>query len=166
MAFISKNEKDGVTRTCHPQYNGLTGRHVQTKEKIMRTCRKFLCVSFGAFLEKLLLSHQNTSRTRSKTHAGLFPGRNVRTLTAVIHKLCEKASHKTTEFSANGSGRTFYKKSKNTSWIKTETSERVILATDNQKTANSSDSSRSLKPANGVSKSAEEVESSDAERSQ
>ena len=89
-------------------------------------------VSFGAFLQRALMKHRNTSKTRSKTPVELLLGRRARLSAIADFDLCEpilfKANEKTTTVPA-----TFIiRKRLNTSFIQPENSARTILVSDNQ----------------------------------
>ena len=50
-----------------PRANGLIERAVQTVKRALQAWSPNINVSFGAFLQKALIKHRNTSKTRSKT---------------------------------------------------------------------------------------------------
>ena len=91
-----------------------------------------LYVSFGAFLQGALISHRNTSKTRSKTPVELLLGRIVRLPAIADFDLCEPIL-----FNANENTKTVYatfisRKGLNTSFIQPKNSTQTILVSDNQ----------------------------------
>ena len=117
---------------CHPRANGLAERAVQTVKRALQAWSPNLNVSFGAFLQKALMTHRNTSKTRGKTPVELLLGRRVRLPAIADFDLCEpilfKANKKTKKVPA-----TFkIRKCLNTSFIQPENSALTILVGDNQ----------------------------------
>ena len=62
----------------HPRANGLAERAVQTVKRALQAWSPNLNVSFGAFLQRILVTHHNNSKTRGKTPVELLLGRRVR----------------------------------------------------------------------------------------
>ena len=56
----------------HPRANGLAERSDQTKKRALQACSPNINVSFGAFLQKAMMTHRNTSKARSKTPVELL----------------------------------------------------------------------------------------------
>ena len=50
----------------HPRANGLAERAVQTVKRALQAWSPKINVTFGAFLQKALMTHCNTSKTRGK----------------------------------------------------------------------------------------------------
>ena len=86
----------------HPRANGLGERAVQTVKRALQVWSPNLDVSFGAFLQRELMTHRNTSKTRGKSPVELFLGRRVRLLAIANFNLCEpilfKANEKQRQF--------------------------------------------------------------------
>ena len=116
----------------HQRTNGLAERATQTVKRALQAWSSNLNMSIGAFLQRALMAHHNTSKTRSKTPAEVLLGRKVRLPATADFNLCEpilfKANEKTTTVPA-----TFIiKKVLNTSFIQPEISTRTILVCENQ----------------------------------
>ena len=62
----------------HPRANGIAERAVQTVKRGIQAWSPNLNVSFGAFLQRALMTHRNTSKTRGKTPVELLLGRKIR----------------------------------------------------------------------------------------
>ena len=116
----------------HSRANGLAERAVQTKKRAFQAWSPNLRVSFGAFLQKALMTRRNTSKTRGKTPVELLLGRRVRLPAIADFDFCEpilfKANEKTKTVPATFSIR----KGLNTSSIQPENSARIFLVSDNQ----------------------------------
>ena len=56
----------------HPRANGLAERAVQTVKRALQAWSPNLNVSFGALLQRALMTHRNTSKTRRKTPVELL----------------------------------------------------------------------------------------------
>ena len=72
-----------------PRANGLAERAVQTVKRALQAWSPNLSVSFGAFLQTALMTHRNTSKTRSKTPVELLLGLRVRLPAIAEFDLCE-----------------------------------------------------------------------------
>ena len=72
----------------HPRANGPADRAVQTVKRALQTWSPNVNVSFGAFLQKALMTHRNTSKTRIKTPVELLLGRRVRLPAIADFELC------------------------------------------------------------------------------
>ena len=81
----------------HPRANGLVERAVQTVKRALQAWSPNLNVSFGAFLQRALITHRNTSKTRSKTPVELLLGRRVRLPAIADFDLCEPILFKANE---------------------------------------------------------------------
>ena len=62
----------------HPRANGLAEKAVQTVKRALQAWSRNLNVSFGAFLQRALMTHRNTSKTRGKIPVELLLARRVR----------------------------------------------------------------------------------------
>ena len=116
----------------HPSANGLAERAVQTVKRALQAWSPNLNVSFGAFLQRTLMTHCKTSKTRGKTPVELLLGRRARLPAIADFDLCEpiliKANEKTKTVPANF----IIRKGSSTSFIQTKNSARNILMSDNQ----------------------------------
>ena len=87
---------------------------------------------FGTFLQRALMTHRNTSKTRGKTSVELVLGRKVR-LPAVTHfSLCEPVIFKLTSTLPRVPATFIICKGMNTSFIQPENSNRRVLFSDSQ----------------------------------
>ena len=75
-------------RIYHPGANGIAERAVQTVKRSIQAWSPDLNVSFGAFLQRALKTHRNTSKTRRKTPVELLLGRKVRLPAVTDFDLC------------------------------------------------------------------------------
>ena len=93
-------ESLGIKKTespvYHPRANGLAERAVQTVKRALQAWSPNL-VSTGAFMQRALMTHRNTSKTRSKTPVELLLGRRVRLPAIVDFDLCEPILFKANE---------------------------------------------------------------------
>ena len=64
--FESLGIKKKESPVYHPRANGLDERAVQTVKRAPQAWSPNLNVSFGAFLQRALMRHRNTSKTRGK----------------------------------------------------------------------------------------------------
>ena len=85
--FVSSDLKQwceslGIKKTesliYHLRANGITERAVQTVKPAIQAWSPNLNVSFGAFLQRALMTHRNTSMTRGKAPVELLLGRKVK----------------------------------------------------------------------------------------
>ena len=81
----------------HPRANGFVERAVQTVKRAIQAWSPNLNVSFGAFLQRALMTHRNTSKTRDKTPVELLLGRKVRLLAFTDFDLHERFPFKPTK---------------------------------------------------------------------
>ena len=116
----------------HPRANGLAERAVQTVKRALQAWSPNLNVSFGAFLQRALMTHRNTSKTRSKTPVELLLGRRVRLPAIAEFDLCEPILFKANENTKTVPATFIVRKGLNTSFIQPENSARTILVSDNQ----------------------------------
>ena len=107
-----------------PRANGLAERAVQTVKRALQEWSPNLNKLFVAFLQRALMTHRNTLKTRGKTAVELLLGRRVRLPAIADFDLCEpifKSNEKTVPA-------TIIRKGLNTSF----NSARTILVSDNQ----------------------------------
>ena len=116
----------------HPRANGLAERAVQTVKRALQAWSPNLNVSFGAFLGRALMTHPNTSKTRSKTPVELLLGRRVRLPAIAAFDLCEPILFEANEKTKTVPATFIIRKGLNTSFIQPESSARTILESDNQ----------------------------------
>ena len=88
--------------------------------------------SFGALLQMKLMTHRNTSQTRSKTPVELLLGRRVRLPAIADFDLCEPILFKANEKKKTVSATIIIRKDLNTSFIQPKNSTRTVLVSDNQ----------------------------------
>ena len=112
----------------HPRANGIAEREVQTVKRAIQAWSPCLNVSFGAFLQRDLMTHRNTSKTRGRTPVELLLGRKIRLPAVTDFDLCERVLFKTT----NSSATFIIRKGMNTSFIQPENSNKTVLFSDNQ----------------------------------
>ena len=112
----------------HPRANGLAERAVQT----LQAWSPNLNVSFGAFLQRALMTNRNTSKTRSKTPVELLLGRRVRLPAIADFDLCEPILFKANENTKAVPATFIIRKGLNTSFIQPENSARTTLVSENQ----------------------------------
>ena len=89
-------------------------------------------MSFGVFLQRALMTHRNTSKTRGKTPEKLLLGRKVRLPAVTNFDLCERVLFKPTISSSTVPATFIIRKGMNTSFIQPENSNRTVLVSDNQ----------------------------------
>ena len=116
----------------HPRANGLAERAVQTVKRALQAWSPKLNVLFGAFLQRALMTHRNTSKTRSKTPVELLLGRRLRLPAIADFDLCEPILFKANENTKTVPATFIIRKGLNTSFIEPENSARTILVSDNQ----------------------------------
>ena len=113
----------------HPRANGIAERAVQTVKRAIQAWSPNLNVSFGAFLQRALMTHRNTSKTRGKTPVELLLGRKVR---LTDFDLCERVLFKPTNSSPTVPATFIIRKGMNTSFIQPENSNKTVFFSDNQ----------------------------------
>ena len=116
----------------HPRANGIAERAVQTVKRAIQAWSPNLNVSFGAFLQRALMTHRNTSKTRGKTHVELLLGRKIRLPAVTDFDLCERVLFKPTNSSPTVPATFIICKGMNTSFIQPENSNKTVLVSDNQ----------------------------------
>ena len=116
----------------HPRANGITERAVQTVKRALQAWSPNLNVSFGAFLRRALMTHRNTSKTKSKTSVELLLGHRVRLPAIAEFDLCKPILFKANEKTKTIPATFIIRKNLNTSFIQPENSTRTILVSDNQ----------------------------------
>ena len=83
----------------HRRANAIAERAVQTVKRAIQAWSPILNVSFGTFLQRALVTHRNTSKTRGKTPVELLPGRKVRLPAVTVFDLWERVLFKPTNSS-------------------------------------------------------------------
>ena len=116
----------------HPTANGIAERAVQTVKRAIQAWSPNLKVSFGAFLQRALMTNWNTSKTRGKTPVELLQGRKVRLPAVTVFDLCERVLFKPTNSSSTVPATFIIRKGMNTSIIQPENSNKTVLVSDNQ----------------------------------
>ena len=116
----------------HPRANGLVERAVQTVKRALQAWSPNLNVSFGAFLQRALMAHGKTSKTRSKTPVELLLGNRVRLPARADFDLCEPLLFKANEKTKTVPATFIIRKGLNTSFIQHGNSTRTFLLSDNQ----------------------------------
>ena len=115
----------------HPRGKGQAERAVQTVKRAPQARSPNLNVSFGAFLQRALMTHRNTSKTKSKTPVELLLGRRVRLPAIADLDLCEPILFKANEKKKTVPVTYLIRKVLNTSLIQPKNSTRTILVSDN-----------------------------------
>ena len=118
--------------TYHSRANGIAEQAVQTVKRAIQAWSPNLNVSFGAFLQRALMTHRNTSETRCKTPVELLLGREVRFPAVTDFDLCERVLFKPTNSSPTVPAIFIIRKGMNTSFIQPENSNKTVLVSDNQ----------------------------------
>ena len=117
---------------CHPRANGIAERAVQTVKRAIQAWSPNLNVSFGAFLQRALMTHRNTSKTRGKTLVELLLGRKIRLPAVTDFDLCERVLFKPTNSSPTVPATFTIRKGMKTSFIQLENSNKTVLVSGNQ----------------------------------
>ena len=115
-----------------PRANVIAERAVQTVKRAIQASSPNLNVSFGVFLQRDLMTHRNTSKTRGKTPVELLMGRKVRLPAVTDFDLCERVEFKPTNSSPTVPATFNIRKGMNTSFIQPENSNKTVLVIDNQ----------------------------------
>ena len=116
----------------HPRANGLAERAVQSVKRALQAWSPNLNVSFGAFLQRALMTHRNNSKTRDKTPVELLLGRRVRLPAIADFHLCKPILFKANEKTKTVFATFIIRKDLNTSFMQPKNSARSILVSDNQ----------------------------------
>ena len=116
----------------HPRANGPAERAVQTVKRAFQAWSPNINVSFGAFLQRALMTHLNTSKTRSKTPVVLLLRRRVRLPAITDFDLYEPILFKANKKTKTVPATFLIRNGLNTSFIQPENSARTILVSDNQ----------------------------------
>ena len=135
QCFESLGIKKMESPIYHPGANGNAERAVQTvkRSKQWNDCLSpNLNVSFGAFLQRALMAHRNTSKTQRKTPVELLLGRKVRLPAVTDFDLCERVLSKPTNSSPTVPATFIICKEMNTSFIQPENSNKTVIVSDNQ----------------------------------
>ena len=115
----------------HRRANGAE-RAVQTVKRALQAWSPNLYVSFGAFLQRALMTHRNTSKTRGKVPVELLLGRRVRLPAIADFDFCEPILFKANEKTKTVPATFIIRKGLNTSFIQPENSARTVLVSENQ----------------------------------
>ena len=116
----------------HQRANGIAERAVQTMKRAIQAWSPNLNVSFGAFLQRALMTHRNTSKKLGKTPVELLLGRKVRPPAVTDFDLCERVLFKPTNNSPTVPATFIVRKGIDTSFIQPENSNKTVLVSDNQ----------------------------------
>ena len=116
----------------HLRANGLAERAVQTVKRALQAWSPNLNVSFRAFLQRALMTHRNTSKTRGKIPVEILLGRRVRLPAIADFNLCAPMLFKANEETKTVPAIFIIRKGLNTSFIQPENSTRNSLMSDNQ----------------------------------
>ena len=113
----SLGKKKMESTIYHPKANGLVEGAVQTVKRALQALIRNLNVSFGAFLQRALMTHRNTSKERGKPPIELLLGRTVRLPAIGDFDLCEPILFKAYEKTKTVPSTFIIKKGLNTSFI-------------------------------------------------
>ena len=120
------------TPVYHPRANGLAETRVQTVKRSLQAWSLNLNVSFGAFLQRKMMTHRHISKTRIKTPVELLLGRRMRLPAIADFDLCEPILFKADEKTQTVLATFIIRKGLNKFFIQPENSTRTILVSDNQ----------------------------------
>ena len=132
QCFESLGIKKMESPIYYPRANGIAERAVQTVKQAIQAWSSNLNVSFGAFLQRALMTHRNTSKTRGKTPVEVLVVRKVRLPPVTDFDLCERVLFKSTNSSPTVPVTFIIRKGMNFSLIQPEKSSKTLLFTDNQ----------------------------------
>ena len=116
----------------HPRANAIAERAVQTVKRAIQAWSPNLNVSLGAFLQRVLMRHRNTSKTRGKTPVELLLGRKIGLPAVTDFDLCERVLFKPTNSLATVPATFIIRKGMNTPFIQPENSNKTVLVSDIQ----------------------------------
>ena len=116
----------------HPRANGIAERAVQPVKRAIQAWSPNLNVSLCAFLQRTLMAHRNTSKTRGKTPVELLLGRKIRLPAVTDFDLCERVLFKPTNSSPTVPATFIIRKGMNTSFIQPENLNKSVFVSDNQ----------------------------------
>ena len=116
----------------HPRANVQAEKAAQTVKRALQSWSPNLNVSFGSFLQRALMTHRNTSRTRGKTPNELLLGCRLRLPAIADFEICEPILFKANEKTKTVPATFIIKKGSNASFIQPEYSTRTILVSDNE----------------------------------
>ena len=129
-------ESPGVVKMELPVYharaNVLAERAVQTVKRVLQAWSPNLNVSFGAFLQRAMMTHRNTSKTRSKTPVERLLVLRVRLSAIAVLDLCEPILFRANEKTQTVPATFIIRKGLNTSFRQSNNSTRTILVSDNK----------------------------------
>ena len=111
----------------HLRANGIAERAVQTVKRTIQAWSPNLNLSFGAFLQRALMTYRNTSKTRGKAPVELLLGRKVSDF-----DLCERVLLKPTNSSPTVPATFIIRKGMATSFNQPEKSNKTVLVSANQ----------------------------------
>ena len=115
----------------HPRANGIAEGAVQTVKRAIQAWSPNQNLSFGAFLQRALMTHRNTSKTRG-TPVELLLAHRVRLTAVTDFDLCERVLFKLTNSTPTVPATFIIHKGMNTSFIQPEKSNKTVLVSDNQ----------------------------------
>jgi hypothetical protein len=131
-SFLKANGCEKIESPVYsPQSNGIAERAVRTVKQAMKSWNPRMRIQFHVFLNKVLLTHRNTSRVRGQTPAEFMFGQNVRIPVAVPYPVGECVLFKPTVKSNAEKVTYVIRAGRNTAFIRT-CDERTLLASDNQ----------------------------------
>ena len=130
--FESLGIKKMESPIYHPRANGIAQRAVQTVKRAIQAWSPNLNVSFGAFLQRALMTYRNTSKTRGTTPVELLLGRKIRLQAVTDFDLCERVLFKPTNSSSIVPATFIIRKRMSTSFIQPENSNKAVLVGDNR----------------------------------
>ena len=116
----------------HSKANVFAEPAVQTRKRAVQAWSQNLNVSFGAFLQRALMTHRNTSKTRGKTPLELLLGRKVRHRAVTDFDLYKPVFFKPTSTSPTVPAFFIIRKGMNTSFMPPANSNKTIHVSDNQ----------------------------------
>ena len=116
----------------HPRANEIAERAVETVKRAIQAWRPYVNVSFGAFLQRALMTYWSTSKTRGKTPVELILGRKIRLPAVTYLDLCERVLFKPTNSSPTVPATFISRNGMNTLFIPPDNSNKKVLVGNNQ----------------------------------